>query len=49
MVVYMFFNCVLRTLIIVGEGCSPGSGFAGPGGDSLVLVAVVACHHFSYY
>ena len=27
----------------------PGGGFGGPGGGFLVLVAVVACHYFTYY
>ena len=26
----------------------PGTGFCGPGGGFLILVAVVACHHFYY-
>ena len=48
----------LRRLIIVRRGANnehtggpfgPGTGFCGPGGGFLVLVAVVTCHHFYYH
>ena len=33
-----------------GGGCGgPRGGFGGPGGGFLILVAVVACHYFSYH
>ena len=50
--------CTLRPLILVPGGLinrgragpgGPGTGFGGPGGSFLVLVAVVACHYSYYY
>ena len=53
-----YFPSTLRRSIIVPGGANneyrggpggPGTGFCGPGGGFLILVAVVACLYFYYH